>query len=82
MSTRIDGKMTTYPMIPYLDQELQKMALEEHIAYWSMYDAMGGKNSMVNWVEKGLAGGDHVHFTRTGANHVGQMLFDWISNYQ
>ena len=78
MSTRIEGKMTTYPMIPYLDQQLKLMAEEEHIAYWSMYEAMGGHNSMVNWVERGLAGGDYVHFTRAGANKVGKMLDAWI----
>lgn len=82
MSTRVDGKMTTYPMIPYLDQQLKLMAEEEQIAYWSMYEAMGGHNSMVNWVEKGLAGGDYVHFTRAGANKVGKMLEQWIMSYQ
>lgn len=82
MSTRIDGNMVTYPMIPYLDQLLQKMAQEEGIAYWSLYNAMGGKDSMVSWVKKGLAGHDYVHFTRAGANKVGQMLGDWIDSYK
>jgi lysophospholipase L1-like esterase len=78
MSTRINGKMVTYPMVPYLDKKLREMAQEEKISYWSMYEAMGGKNSMVEWVEKGLAGSDYVHFTRAGANKVGQMLGKWI----
>ena len=78
MSTRINGKMVTYPLVPYLDKKLQEMAQEEKIGYWSMYEAMGGKNSMVEWVEKGLAGSDYVHFTRAGANKVGQMLGKWI----
>jgi lysophospholipase L1-like esterase len=82
MSTRINGQMMTYPMVPYLDEQLKKMAEEEQISYWSMYTAMGGKNSMVDWVEKGLAGSDYVHFTRAGANKVGQMLYNWINSYQ
>jgi lysophospholipase L1-like esterase len=69
-------------MVPYLDEQLKKMAEEEQISYWSMYTAMGGKNSMVDWVEKGLAGSDYVHFTRAGANKVGQMLYNWINSYQ
>lgn len=81
MSTRIDGNMTTYPLIPYMDKQLKKMATEEQIAYWSMYDAMGGKNSMVHWVEIGLAGSDYVHFTRAGANKVGRILYEWIMEY-
>ena len=78
MSTRIDGQMVTYPLVPYMDQQLKKMTQEEHIAYWSMYDAMGGYNSMVAWYESGLAGSDYVHFTRAGANKIGKMLYNWI----
>ena len=78
MSTNIDGQMTTYPLVPYMDKLLKKMAAEEQIAYWSMYDAMGGKDSMVRWVENGLAGSDYVHFTRAGANNIGKKLYNWI----
>ena len=81
MSTRIDGEMKTYPMVPYLDRMLQKMAQEEQIAYWSMYNAMGGENSMVKWVEIGLAGSDYVHFTRSGANKIGKILGAWLDDY-
>ena len=82
MSTRIDGEMTTYPLVPYMDKLLKKMAEEEQIAYWSMYDAMGGKNSMVHWVEVGLAGSDYVHFTHAGANKIGKQLFNWIDSWK
>lgn len=82
MSTRIDGELSTYPLLPYMDKLLKKMAEEEQIAYWSMYDAMGGKNSMAHWVEVGLAGSDYVHFTRSGANKVGRMLHEWIDGYK
>lgn len=81
MSTNIDGQMSTYPLVPYMDKLLKKMAAEEQIAYWSMYDAMGGKDSMVRWVEVGLAGSDYVHFTRAGANKMGRMLYEWLMTY-
>lgn len=82
MSTRVDGQMTTYPLVPYLDRILQRMAQQEKIAYWSMYHAMGGYDSMVEWNKKGLAGNDHIHFTRAGAKKIGKILFDWIDSYQ
>ncbi len=78
MATRIDGKLKTYPMVPYLDKQLRLLAEEEHIGYWSIYEAMGGYNSMVHWKEIGLAGSDYVHFTRSGANKIGKMLGEWI----
>ena len=65
-------------ILPHL---LRKMAAEEQIAYWSMYDAMGGKDSMVRWVENGLAGSDYVHFTRSGANNIGKKLYYWLMSY-
>ena len=82
MSTNIDGEMVTYPLVPYMDRLLKKMAQEEGIAYWSMYEAMGGKGSMVRWVENGLAGSDYVHFTRAGANNIGKKLYNWLMSYQ
>ena len=54
------------------------MAQEEKIAYWSLYNAMGGFESMITWHNRGLAGGDYVHFTRMGANTAGRMLGKWI----
>lgn len=78
MSTRIDGEMETYPLIPYMDKLLEKMAREEKIGYWSLYEAMGGKNSMLEWRQKGLAGSDYVHFTQAGAKKTGEMLSAWL----
>jgi lysophospholipase L1-like esterase len=81
MSSNIDGQMTTYPLVPYMDKLLKKMAAEEQIAYWSLYDAMGGKDSMVRWVENGLAGSDYVHFTHAGANKMGKTLYNWLMDF-
>ena len=78
MTTRRNGVLTTYPLLPYLDEQLLRMAKEEHIAYWSMYHAMGGRNSMIAWYNQRLAGGDYIHFTRAGANKIGKLLSEWI----
>ena len=78
MSKRIDGEMTTNPLIPYMDRLLARMAHDEHIGYWSIYQAMGGYNSMLAWQKRGLAGRDYIHFTRRGADKVGDMLADWL----
>ncbi len=76
MSTRKNGKMITYPLLPEVNDKLSTMARDAGIAYWSMYDAMGGKNSMQQWVKSGLAGKDYIHFTRRGANEMGKMLYE------
>lgn len=78
MLTQIDGEWQTYPMIPYMDKLLRKMALEENIAYFSLFRWMGGNGSMKRWQEVGLAGSDGVHFTRAGANKAGKAVANWI----
>lgn len=78
MLTQIDGEWQTYPMVPYMDKLLRKMALEENIAYFSLYQWMGGSGSMAKWQEIGLAGSDGVHFTRAGARKAGKAVVQWI----
>lgn len=78
MITTIDGVEQTYPMVPYMDRLLRKMALEENIAYFSLYRWMGGSGSMQHWQETGLAGADGVHFTRAGARKAGKALVEWL----
>ena len=73
-----DGEWQTYPMVPYMDKLLRKMALEENIAYFSLYSWMGGSGSMRRWQEAGLAGSDGVHFYRNGAKKAGNAVVEWI----
>ncbi|MBO4454788.1 MAG: hypothetical protein J5761_07015 [Paludibacteraceae bacterium] len=78
MLTTIDGELQTYPMVPYMDRLLRKMAIEEEIAYFSLYRWMGGAGSMKRWQEIGWAGSDGVHFTRSGARKAGNAVAEWI----
>ena len=73
-----DGVWQTYPMVPYMDKLLRKMALEENIAYFSLFNWMGGAGSMLKWQEVGLAGSDGVHFTRSGAKKAGNAVAQWL----
>ena len=78
MLTMVDGMPQTYPMVPYMDRLLRKMALEENIAYFSLYQWMGGSGSMAHWQEIGLAGADGIHFTRAGARKAGKAVAKWM----
>lgn len=78
MITQRNGEWETFPMVPYMDQLLHQMALEENIAYFSLYRWMGGSGSMLRWRENGLAGKDGIHFYRTGAKKAGNAVAEWI----
>ena len=78
MLTQEDGEWHTYPMVPYMDRLLHKMALEEEIGYFSLYQWMGGAGSMLRWQENGLAGADGIHFYRSGARKAGNAVAEWL----
>ena len=80
MSTNINGTMQTYPHLPKLIDSLRQMCMNNDLAYWDLYGAMGGENSMTNWVNSNppLAGSDHIHFTYAGSNRASEMLWEGL----
>ncbi len=76
MSKLQDGVFETYTYLPYTVDRMQKMCAENGVAFWNLYGAMGGKNSMPAWVAQGLAGKDYVHFSPRGASIASQYFFE------
>jgi hypothetical protein len=76
-SYRKDGVYQTDPSVPILVKAQKRMAEENKLAFWSLYDAMGGSGSMVKWVEgdTAFANRDYTHFNFKGAHKVGKLLF-------
>ena len=66
---------TTYDIIPELVAEMKKQAAENGFAFFSMYEAMGGKNSMKIWYDNRMAASDLVHFSDKGTERIAQLLF-------
>jgi len=80
MSRKKDGNYVSYPNIPLIIEAQKEAAEANGCAFWDLYDAMGGLNSMPVWVnaQPSLAQKDHIHFSTKGANVVGQKLFQAI----
>lgn len=83
MSTSKNGKMVTYPHLPALIDSLQVTATKAGAAFWNLYSAMGGEDSMAHWVKANpsLAGPDYVHFTPRGAELMGEMFSNSLMVY-
>ncbi|AJR03435.1 SGNH/GDSL hydrolase family protein [Siansivirga zeaxanthinifaciens] len=75
MTTTENGQLRTYKLLPYLNKKLLEMCTSNNVAYWSMYDAMGGENSMQHWVDQKLAGTDYTHFTMSGNKLISELFF-------
>jgi len=76
MSTSIEGVMQTWPFLDELNQGMKEAAFAEGCAFWDMFSVMGGRNSMINWVNHSppYAGPDYTHFTPAGARKMAELL--------
>jgi lysophospholipase L1-like esterase len=76
MSTSIDGVMQSFPYISAYNDALKSKAFELNCGFWDMYAVMGGRNSMIGWVnhQPPYAGPDYTHFTPLGARKMGEFL--------
>ena len=78
MSKNNGGQKVSYSNIPLIRDAMKEAAFETGNCFWDLYEAMGGKNSMEAWVNKGLAQKDYTHFSFKGAKYVGEMLYEAI----
>jgi hypothetical protein len=81
-SYRHNGVYETDPSVPILVDAQKKLAKNNKLAFWSLYDAMGGNGSMVQWVEGDTvyANKDYTHFNFKGAHRAGKMLYTQLLN--
>jgi hypothetical protein len=82
MSKLDEGIYDTYEYLPYCVAEMKRVTLEAGGGFWNLYAGMGGNNSMPSWVEKGLAGKDHIHFSNQGAKFASELFYEaFIAEY-
>ncbi|OGU55770.1 MAG: hypothetical protein A2V66_14560 [Ignavibacteria bacterium RBG_13_36_8] len=74
------SQLLTDPEIPLLLTSQERIAKKGQVAFWNLFEAMGGKNSMVEWVNSGppLAAKDYRHFTHNGGEIVAGLLYNAI----
>jgi lysophospholipase L1-like esterase len=70
------SEFITDPAIIQLHAVQKTIAEKADVAFWSLFDAMGGENSMATWVSANppLAFKDYIHFNEQGAKKVAQLF--------
>jgi lysophospholipase L1-like esterase len=70
------NSFVTDPAILQLHAVQKTIAEKADVAFWSLFDAMGGENSMATWVSANppLAFKDYIHFNEQGAKKVAQLF--------
>ncbi len=76
-STKTNGVYQTDEGIPELIKIQETIAEQNHIAFWNLYENMGGHNAMQQWVngENTLANKDYTHITFKGAQKIATLLY-------
>jgi lysophospholipase L1-like esterase len=80
-ASRLDGVLMTDPSIPRITNAMRRAAQTTGVGYFSMYEAMGGAGSMMEWVnnrQPRLANLDYTHFNSVGAKVASSYLFRYI----
>lgn len=80
MARKENGWYASYPNVERIRDAQRNAAFKSNCAFWDMYKAMGGKNSMPSWVfaNPTLAQKDFTHFNFRGARIIAQMLYNAI----
>lgn len=78
MSVRINGTFQTHPQLENVRDALKKATIDAGGVYWDMYEAMGGRGSMINWVKSkpALGSPDYIHFSQKGAEKIAGILYN------
>lgn len=81
-SMKKGSSFVTDPAITRLVESQKNLAKTTDVAIWSLFDAMGGQNSMPTWVNANppLAFKDYIHFNDQGAKKVAQLFTDALFN--
>ena len=83
MSTKINGELQTWPYVEEVIRAMKDVSLENGAVFWNMYDVMGGRNSMVQWVshKPAWAAPDYIHFTSLGAKRIAEVFTESFLHY-
>lgn len=74
------GELRTMPGVKNLIRYQQAIAAESSVAFWNMYEAMGGEGSMAKMVhaKPGLANYDYTHINFRGGGHLAKLLYETL----
>lgn len=74
------GELRTMPGVKNLIRYQQNIAAESGIAFWNMFEAMGGEGSMAGLVhaKPSLANYDYTHINFRGGRHLAGLLYETL----
>lgn len=75
---RRNGELRTMPGVKNLIRYQQSIAADSRIAFWNMYEAMGGEGSILDMIDRKMANLDYTHINFKGGKHLSGILFETL----
>ena len=74
------GELRTMPGVKNLIRFQEALAAETHVAFWNLFEAMGGEGSMAKLVNQkpSLANYDYTHINFRGGKYIASLLFETL----
>lgn len=75
-----DGALHTMEGVRELIAYQRKMASDHQVAFWNLYEAMGGEGSLARMAANKQANLDYTHINFAGGRHLAMLLFEALMN--
>jgi len=80
VSDRSRNGHSTMPAVVSLHRAQRQLAESAEVAFWSIFAAMGGQDSMIKYVNSNWASKDYTHLSFRGGREIAYALYDAIIN--
>ncbi|MBI2420189.1 MAG: hypothetical protein HYV28_20195 [Ignavibacteriales bacterium] len=81
-SIKKGSQFVTDPSVLKLIEMQKQIAAKSGVAFFNLFEAMGGMNAMSDWVEQGLAEKDYTHMKLTGSKKMADLLTEALLGAQ
>lgn len=71
---RVDGEVASLPTSQAMVDTQRKVARENRIMFWDTRTAMGGKNAVIDWRNRGLINADYIHLNSKGGAALAELF--------
>jgi hypothetical protein len=80
VSDRSRNGRNTMPSVISLLRAQRQIAISSEVAFWSIFAAMGGNDSMIKYVKSNWASKDYTHLSFRGGREIANALYDALLN--
>lgn len=82
MNRKEGEEFVSYPNIEKIRNAQKNASMKANCIFWDTYEAMGGKNSMSDWVNQSppLGQKDYIHFSYEGSKKIAELFYEALMN--